>query len=219
MNNLHKLTIDNNLPVSHLQFFPSIAELILFEKLRKVSIDVYENFQKQTFRNRCIVLSSQGLINITVPVQRNKNEKILLKDAKISYNENWNVWTWRTIFSCYGKSPFFLYYADKVKEILNTKFEYLMDLNIETFFFIKHTMNLEQEIFLTSEFITRKENNYRDMFLTKNRVSDGKKQEAYYQCFSSKFEFQTNLSALDLLFNLGPESETYVKNAVQHSFL
>lgn len=80
-------------------------------------------------------------------------------------------------------------------------------------------MNLEQEIFLTSEFITRKENNYRDMFLTKNRVSDGKKQEAYYQCFSSKFEFQTNLSALDLLFNLGPESETYVKNAVQHSFL
>lgn len=210
---IYQLNINDNLPVVHLQFFPSVAQLVLFEELGEVSIDIYENFPKQTFRNRAVLLSSQGLMNIIVPVKSKGKEKQVIKDVEISYSEKWNVEMWRTIFSCYGKSPYFMYYADKIEQILMEKHKYLMDLNLEVFLFLKKSMNLSCELHITSQYIQRQENNFRDMFLPKNRIENGKDLPAYYQCFDEKFSFQTNLSALDLLFNLGNQSLAYIKSA------
>jgi len=213
--NIQQLNTNNDLPIVHLEFFPCIKEIILFEKLKNVSVDIFENFPKQTFRNRATVLSSQGLLNIIVPTKNNGAKKILMKDVEISYSEKWNIEAWRTIFSCYGKSPFFIYYADKVKEILFKKYKYLIDLNLETFLFVQQAMNLQSQLNITSHYIDRKENNYRDMLLPKNRITDGINLNPYYQCFDAKFKFQTNLSSLDLLFNLGNESNDYIRNAIQ----
>ena len=213
--NIQQLNTNNDLPIVHLEFFPSIKEIILFEKLRNVSIDIYENFPKQTFRNRAVVMSSQGLLNIIVPTKNNGLKKTLMKDIEISYSERWNVEAWRTIFSCYGKSPFFIYYEDKVREILFKQYKYLIDLNLETFLFLQKAMNLKCCLNITSHYIDRIENNYRDMLLPKNRVADGADLMPYYQCFETKFEFQTNLSSLDLLFNLGNEANDYIRNAIR----
>lgn len=215
MNDFDKLKINNNLPVAHLQFFPCVAELILFEQLEAISIDVFENFPKQTFRNRATILSSQGILNIIVPVKSNNKEKVLTKDIEISYSEKWNIEAWRTIFSCYGKSPFFIYYADKVKTLLLEQYKYLMDLNLKVFYFLKQALQLKCDIFFTSQYIDRTIDNYRNMFMPKNREEDGKNIKPYYQCFEEKFMFQTNLSSLDLLFNLGNQAGEYLRSATQ----
>lgn len=215
MKDFNNLKTDDNLTISHLQFFPCVKQLAMFEKKGKVSIDVFENFPKQTFRNRATVLSSQGLLNIIVPVKKKSKEKILTRDIEISYSEKWNTEAWRTIFSCYGKSPFFIYYADKIKEILFQQHTYLMDLNFHIFEFLKQSMHLQCELFLTSHYIERQQDNYREAFLPKDRIKDGENLASYYQCFDDKFDFQTNLSALDLLFNLGNESGEYLRNAIR----
>ena len=110
MHNFYNLEVNNDEAITHLPFFPSIAWLSFAEKQKEISIDIYETFPKQTFRNRILLMSSNGLQAITVPVQRDKHEKILTKDAKISYKENWNIRLWRAIYSNYGNSPYFEYY-------------------------------------------------------------------------------------------------------------
>ena len=227
MREIEKLNTDDTAAISHLQFFPCIKQLVLFEKLGRVSIDVFENFPKQTFRNRTVVLSSQGLLNIIVPTKKVTNAKIIMRDVEISYSQRWNTEAWRTIFSCYGKSPFFIYYADKVKEILFKQHRYLIDLNLEIFGFLKKTLRLTCDLTVTSRYSDKTTDNYRDMFLPKTRSEDGMDLIPYYQCFSpatvmqnnvdtdSDNGFYTNLSALDLLFNLGNESPDYIRNAIR----
>ncbi|MBR1625775.1 MAG: WbqC family protein, partial [Bacteroidales bacterium] len=179
------------------------------------------------FRNRAVVLSSQGLLNIIVPTKKTNDRKVITRDIEISYSQRWNTEAWRTIFSCYGKSPFFIYYADKVKEILFKQHKYLIDLNLEIFNFLQQTIRLTCCLTVTSQYSTDKTDNYRDIFLPKNRCKDGKDLMPYYQCFSptspsqkdSKTDtnngFYTNLSSLDLLFNLGNESSDYIRNAIR----
>ncbi len=204
MQNIYNLPVNNNNAILHLQFFPSIAWLSFAEKQKEISIDIYESFPKQTFRNRLLLMSANGLQTITVPVKRNKEDKILIKDAQISYKENWNVRLWRAIYSNYGNSPYFEYYADSIKKILLDKeYKYLMDLNVEVFMFLKKTLSLECNLSLTDQYVERKENNFLNEFSIKTRQQDGINFPAYIQCFYEKIPFETNLSSLDLLLCLG----------------
>ncbi|MBQ7985420.1 MAG: WbqC family protein [Bacteroidales bacterium] len=213
MDNKLNTSADTHMTVSHLEFFPCIKQLILFEKEKNICIDWYENFPKQTFRNRATVLSSQGLLNITVPLKNKSKAKILSRDIEISYSQNWHTQAWRTVFSCYGKSPYFIYYADKVKQILLKPHKYLMDLNLEAFDLLKQSLHLQCLLSQSTHYVENPKNDFRNAFLPKNRLADGENIVPYDQCFSEKFGFQTNLSALDLLFNLGNEAGEYLKNA------
>lgn len=214
MHNIYNLPINNNNTVLHLQFFPSIAWLSFAEKQKDISIDIYESFPKQTFRNRILLMSANGLQNITIPIKRNKEERILMKDAQISYKENWNIRLWRAIYSNYGNSPYFEYYSERIKNILLKEFTYLIDLNIEVFMFLKKSFSLACELNLTDSFVERKENNYLNSFSIKTRKADGKKFPPYIQCFYEKIPFEENLSSLDLLMCLGPQEgrEYLMKN-------
>lgn len=203
MHNFYNLEVNNDEAITHLPFFPSIAWLSFAEKQKEISIDIYETFPKQTFRNRILLMSSNGLQAITVPVQRDKHEKILTKDAKISYKENWNIRLWRAIYSNYGNSPYFEYYSDEIKNILLKEFEYLLDLNVEVFMFLKKCFSLSCNLNLTDKFVGSKENNYLNSFSIKTRKSDGVGFPPYIQCFYEKIPFEENLSSLDLLLCLG----------------
>ena len=213
MENIYNLKTDNGFTISHLEFFPCVKQLTLFESKKNISIDIYENFPKQTLRNRAVVISSQGILNIIVPVNKHGRDKVMTSDIEISYSQNWHVQAWRTVYSCYGKSPYFIYYADRVKEILFKKHKYLMDLNIDAFYFLKGVFHLQCELYLTSDYIETAQDNYRNCFIPKDRIKDGENLKPYYQCCEEKYGFQTNLSALDLLFNLGNQANGYIKNS------
>lgn len=200
---------NDTLAVVSTQFLPTIAWLSLAEKTENISIEAYEYFEKQTYRNRATLLSSQGLINIIVPINK-QEKKTFVKDTTISYKENWDIQAWRTIFSCYGKSPYFIYYADKLKGIILSKQKYLLELNFMLLEFIKTSMKLSFNYYLTSRYIENKPKIYKDLSSPKQRENFCRDLGKYSQCFDEKFSFERNLCSLDLLMNLGPQSSSYL---------
>lgn len=199
--------------IMHLEFFPSIAWLSFAEKQKDIIIDVYENFPKQTFRNRVVLMSSNGLQSITVPIKRLDSSKLLTKEAQISYKENWNIRLWRAIYSNYGKSPFFEYFAPDIEKLLEKKYKFLLDLNMESFRFLKKSFSLSCNLSFSESYMENTQNNFKDAFKVKDRLLYGKDFPQYIQCFLEKHPFESNLSALDLLFCLGKqEGYQYLKN-------
>lgn len=213
--------LENKSPVFHIEFFPCIAYLAKIERERNITIELYESFQKQTLRNRCVVLSANGLQNIIVPIIRNKDKRITTKQAEISYKDNWQLKAWRTIFSAYGKSPFFEYYQDDIQKLLiKSHYKYLFELDLEIMMFLKKSFELSFEISLSNDFIRDdSRENYTYSFPIQKREEIGKEFDEYFQCFSSKFPFQKNLSSLDLLFCKGKEGGDYIKNGKLPSLL
>ena len=99
----------------------------------EVVIEQWENFQKQTYRNRCLIATTQGIQALTVPVERNSQlstlNSQLIKNVRISDHGNWRHLHWNAIISAYGESPFFEYYQDDIRPFFEKKWEFLLDFN------------------------------------------------------------------------------------------
>ena len=113
-----------------LQYLPSIAFFSSLEGKEELILEANEFFEKQTYRNRCHLLSSQQIEILTVPLQ-GANKKIKTKDIKIENSQNWSKKHWRSIQTCYGKSPFFEFFADEFKPIYEKEYNFLWDLNLD----------------------------------------------------------------------------------------
>ncbi|MDO8952408.1 MAG: WbqC family protein, partial [Draconibacterium sp.] len=118
----------------------------------KVYIEQFENFIKQTYRNRCVVLGGNGVIQLIVPVVKGRGPKILIKDLKISYDTDWQRNHWRSIFSAYSSSPFFEYYKDDIHLFFETKHKFLLDFNLKIQETICELLEIENNAVLTSDF-------------------------------------------------------------------
>jgi len=209
----YSISGDTKQTIMHTEFFPSVAWLSFAEKQRNITIEVYEKFPKQTYRNRVLLMSAGGLQSISVPIKRKSTQILLTKDAEISYKENWNIRLWRAIYSNYGKSPFFEYFASEIEILLRKKYKFLLDLNTATFLFLKKSFSLSCDISFSSAYIDQRENNFKDNFQVKDRHKTGINFPVYIQCFYDKIPFECNLSALDLLLCLGKqEGKTYMDN-------
>ena len=82
----------------------------------QVYIEQFEHFNKQTFRNRCVILGANGPVSLVVPVVKGRGTKILIKDLKISYDVDWQRNQWQTIISAYNSSPYLEYYQDEISQ-------------------------------------------------------------------------------------------------------
>lgn len=177
-------------------------------KTEKVYIEQYENFIKQTYRNRCVILGGNGPIQLIVPVVKGRGPKTLIKDLQISYDTNWQRNHWRTIFSAYNSSPFFEYYKDDFLPFYETKHRFLLDFNLKIHETICELLEIDNNTILTDDFekVPGGTINYRELISPKiNWQSDTNfKSVKYTQVFSDKLGFVPNLSILDLLFNEGP---------------
>lgn len=184
-----------------------------------VFIEQFENFNKQTYRNRCEVLGGNGPITLIVPVVKGRGAKILIKDLKIAYEMDWQRNHWRTIFSAYNSSPFFEYYQDDLEPIFKKKWKYLLDLNQETNRKIYEILELEGKVKLTQDFEEIPEGtlNLRETISPKNNVQKDPafRPKEYTQVFTDKYGFTPNLSILDLLFNEGPNSYTILEDSLK----
>ncbi len=190
-------------------YFPNIEYMRDFIK-HNVLLETNENFVKKTIRNRCNILSPNGIITLSVPVKKiNKKQKT--KDVVISYAEDWQKKHRKAIETAYGLSPFFEYYIDDLDFVFNTRFEKLLDLNIAILNTIIKIIDINKNYKYTTEYIPKYDNNFIDL-REAYKKTDSSKFAKYTQTFSDKFEFVPNLSFLDLLFNLGPETEEYLLN-------
>ena len=169
-------------------------------------IEQYEHFKKQTIRSRCSIYSSNGSLVLSVPKVRKSSSKTLIKDIQICYTEPWQKIHWNAIQSSYNSSPFFEYYMHEIFVIYNTKEKYLIDLNIKTHQLILKFLQIDSKINLSNNYNSQTElEDFRDKkFQSINNP-------VYDQVFSIKKGFTPNLSIIDLVFNLGPESNNYLE--------
>lgn len=191
-------------PVSWFSAFLDAENEIVFEQ--------FENFPKQTYRNRANIYGANGKLSPIIPI--NHNGKRVMKDMEVSYVEDWRTLHWKSIKTAYQSSPYFEYYEDKFRKIFDMKEKYLLDLNLKGLEVIQQILKTEKAHSLNEEYIKNPEAiDFRERFSAKR--PSGFEMEEYYQTFSDKFGFLEDLSVLDLICNKGPESLAYIKKIKQ----
>jgi hypothetical protein len=173
--------------------FPNLSYIGLWTKTDFPLIDASENYQKRSFRNRFEILTANGAITLSIPLQKGKHNQQNIRDVKIAYQENWRKVHLETIKSAYGKSPYFEHYFPLLEDFYQNQYDSLFEFNISSLKFILRAMKLDTKIEFNYEF---------DL----HSISYPNAEITYNQVFEYKFGFVKNLSCLDLIFNKGPES-------------
>ena len=171
------------------------------------SIELNEHFIKQSIRNRCEIYGANGKLRLTIPKERKGSSKTIIENLKISYKQDWKKEHWNAIVSAYNSSPFFEYYKDELQPLFEEKEEYLVNFNSKLQKVILDLLQEEETTNTTTEYLHK--GDFADL---RNHNWELKNQEKYDQVFMEKQGFIPNLSILDLLFNLGPESSDYLNN-------
>ena len=197
-------------------YFPPISYVAAMLESDSVVVEQYETFPKQTYRNRTVIATANGLLSLTVPVVRTNGNHTYTKDMAICYNENWALKHWRAIESAYNSSPYFLYYKDDIETILNRQYSTLIDLNMAILAFVFKKLRLKKEVILSDDYVSQigeSTVDYRNYFSPKNK--EVLSLPEYDQVFADRYGFQSDISILDLLFNMGPESLLVLQKCAQ----
>jgi hypothetical protein len=182
-------------------YLPSVHYLSQVINCDTIVIEKHEHFVKQTYRNRCDIVTANGKLSLSIPLIK-QGDKELISDKKISYAEDWQKQHWRTIVSAYKNSPYFEFFEDEFKPFYENQFEFLLDYNTQLLQTILHILRVKKQIQFTQSF----ELNPPEVIDFRN-LSDIAKSESklksYYQVFADKIGFTPNVSCLDALFNIG----------------
>lgn len=200
-------------PLLTTAYFGPVQYYSKLKNTKDAVIEVYDTYMKQTYRNRCNIFSSNGSIALSIPVDK-PSGKVLTKDVRISYAENWQKNHFKAIESAYRSSPFYEYYMPEFEPILAQKHNFLIDLNSELHNLLLELLQLDVSLEYTTDYIVNDSNkfaDYREVISPKYKKQDNEfNPKPYYQVFADKHGFQPNMSILDLLFNEGPNSYEYL---------
>jgi len=170
-----------------------------------------EHFPKQTYRNRARIYSPNGHLDLIIPVIRGANVHTKMKDVKISNDFNWQRLHWKSFESCYRNSAYFEFYEDEFSHFYHQKFEYLFDYNLELLQWLFKQLKKEPTIGFTTEYIKEIDPalDFRAKIHFKNAINT-EDFKPYFQVFDDREGFKPNLSIVDLLFNQGPQTKSYL---------
>jgi len=177
----------------------------------RVLIERHESYRKQSYRNRCVIATTNGLQTLTVPVIHGEG-----RDVRISDHGNWRHLHWHALMSAYNESPFFEYYADDLHPFFECRWEFLYDFNMEICNKVCELLDIHPHVDSTKRYVANMEldrgiADFREAIAPKHPMPDKDfTPRRYYQVYGNKYGFLPNLSILDLLFNIGPESVFYL---------
>ena len=194
-------------------YFPSISYLKELYGCESPLIELFENFPKQTIRNRCEILTSNDILTLSIPVIHNSNGKQQTKDVRIDYSKNWQIDHWRAIQSAYASAPYFEDYFEDVKLIILEKSNFLIEKNERILDYIESILEKKSNVPFTEKF-ENKLANQKNLFLERES-----RQKSYQQVFSYGKPFVSNLSILDLIFNEGPFCRNWILSPENQSMI
>lgn len=186
-------------------YFPCISYMARFLHDPSPVIEVWDSYHKQTYRNRCRVMTANGVESLSVPVIQVNGNHTMTKDMAISYKEHWQQVHRRCLESAYKAAPYFDHYYESLRPLFETRFERLVELNDAALQAVMKMLKVKKDIVHTTDYVHEAENDLREAFGPKKPIGNDSFPE-YYQVFNTKFTFAPDLSILDLIFNEGPEA-------------
>jgi WbqC-like protein family len=186
------------------QYFPPHTFFKNLYPSTHLQFEQYENFQKRGFRHRCMIAGADGPVLLSIPLRGGRNQKNLIKDVRVDNRASWQASHWKTIVSCYNRSPWFEYYRDDLSELYKSPFEFLTDWDIACFHWIISKLEINLSVSLTEEWKEKYDPEVWDDWrnrLTPNSIpSEFLEAPRYKQVFEDRTGFIPHLSVLDLLF-------------------
>jgi len=195
-------------------YLPPISWMALAMQSGNIRIEIHETYPKQTFRNRCRIATSSGILGLTVPVNRTNGNHTITRDIGIDNSKGWQLLHWRSIITAYNKTPYFLFYRDLFEPLYLKKQERLIDFNRELFtVLLKGLQARNVDLYFTDQYeISPDSIDMRNCFHPRLSPRQGITLglPRYIQAFESNHGFIPDLSIIDLLFNLGPDALPYL---------
>lgn len=191
-------------------YFPSISHFAVIAQSETITLEMEDNFQKQTNRNRTYIYSPNGIQLLNIPVKHSKATHQKTKDVLIENEFDWQKQHFKSLEAAYRSSPFFEYFEDDIAPIFEKKHQFLMDLNFEVLDIVTKCLRMKLEFGKTTEYF-HEVNDFTDFRYLANGKKDENSFEKYTQVFDDKHGFINNLSVLDLLFNEGKFAMDYLK--------
>ena len=176
-----------------------------------IIFEVCDNYQKQTLRSRTYIAHAQGTLGLFVPIKHNKsNRRQKTREAESESAFGWAANHWKSIQTAYRTAPFFEFYEDDLKDLFTSESILLQEHNLRI---IDRLMQL-----IGKEFSYSKTDAYQQDFVGKDWRHFGEKKSNsrvnfpnYIQVFQSNYDFISNCSVLDTIFNLGPQTLAYLE--------
>jgi hypothetical protein len=191
-------------------YLPPVEYFSLMLKADDILVEREENYHKQTYRNRCCILSANGILTLTVPVYLGSIHKTPVKEIRIDYSKRWQQVHLRALTASYGSSPFYEFYFEDFERIIMENHEFLIDLNSNLTNAAIKILGLEISVGFTDFFVPQRkaDNDFRYAVTPKKKSVFTLKE--YTQVFKYKNQFTGGLSIIDLIFNMGPEAVNYL---------
>lgn len=194
-------------------YWGNVHSYALMLQSAQVWVEGCENYQKQTYRTRCSILGSNGVLDLTVPVDHQKSPTQGIRDIQISNRTPWQLMHWRALVAAYQNSPYFEYYQDDLARFYHQTYNHLWDYLWQLQDFAWECIGYTPTLHVTAEYLypVSGMDDYRAAITPKSAhyvetAAQETQKHPYYQVFAHKFGFVPNLSILDLIFNMGPES-------------
>ena len=199
-------------------YWPNLHYFFYVLNASIINIEQFDTYSKQSYRNRTQILSANGILNLSIPIKKNKSEKVI-NSIEISYKEDWQKNHWRAITSAYKNSPYFDFFEEDLKVFYSNKYNLLIDYNTDQLKFIVKVLKQKKNIQLTKQYESNPESvidlrtiiHPKQSYLS-DKLLANKLDQSYYQTFENKISFTPNLSILDLLFNKGLHTIDYLKS-------
>lgn len=196
---MRKLLIESHL-------LPSIEYMCVLHDYDDIQLEAHEHFVKQSYRNRCYILTVHGVERLTIPLTA-KHGKVSITAVEMDYSTRWPANMWRTLLSAYANSAFFEHYRDDLHALLFSGERYLFDFNLRMLSMCLHWLGWTKTISKSASFVPEPgRDNLRDVISAK-QAHDTRTillPLPYQQVFGNSFV--PNLSIVDLVCCVGPEA-------------
>ena len=199
-------------------YFPPAEYFSLIACSGEVLIERYENYHRQTYRNRCIIMGANGPLPLIVPVLRGSFHKTAISELRTDETKRWRDLHLRGITAAYATAPYFEYYYDLIRDIITAPYTRLIDLNSAALDAMCETIGLSARINFTDRFEPEgsPDNDYRYSISPKRPSGvTGYSYLPYTQVFSERHGFIHRLSIIDMLLNNGPGTRALLRGSLE----